>query len=385
MLIWNILIGTALVIILACLFFLTTRFHRFACIDRLSGTRRSAGWMLAALPSLLLLGLLRFNAVNTAVVIVHLTVFWIISDLLGLLAGRLLRTGEDTRRHPEGNAAGQTGQSHPRFYWQGLFAIAATVIYLGIGLYLDFHVWETDYRIETAKDLGRERLRVVQISDSHIGTTFDGTGFARHLRRIADVRPDVLVITGDFVDDSTRLEDMLEACEALEQMECPLGIYFVFGNHDEGYFRYREFSGEQLTDALEENGVTVLEDETVMLTDRISLTGRKDRSDPARRSAGELAEELDDSCYQILLDHQPHDFDNEAAAGFDLVLCGHTHGGQMFPIGITGELSGANDKTYGLEIRDRTAFIVNSGISDWAFWFKTAARSEFGVIDISGA
>ena len=96
-------------------------------------------------------------------------------------------------------------------------------------------------------------------------------------------------------------------------------------------------------------------------------------------------ENLDPSCYNILLDHQPHDFNNEAEAGFDLVLCGHTHGGQMFPVGITGELSGANDKTYGLEQRKDTVFIVNSGISDWAFKFKTATRSEFGVIDIQSA
>ena len=125
--------------------------------------------------------------------------------------------------------------------------------------------------------------------------------------------------------------------------------------------------------------------ETVQITDRINLIGRKDRSVPERLSAAQLMENLDPSCYNILLDHQPHDFNNEAEAGFDLVLCGHTHGGQMFPVGITGELSGANDKTYGLEQRKDTVFIVNSGISDWAFKFKTATRSEFGVIDIQSA
>ena len=144
-------------------------------------------------------------------------------------------------------------------------------------------------------------------------------------------------------------------------------------------------SGRGYVEELEKNGVVVLEDETVQITDRINLIGRKDRSVPERLSAAQLMENLDPSCYNILLDHQPHDFNNEAEAGFDLVLCGHTHGGQMFPVGITGELSGANDKTYGPEQRKDTVFIVNSGISDWAFKFKTATRSEFGVIDIQSA
>ena len=96
----------------------------------------------------------------------------------------------------------------------------------------------------------------------------------------------------------------------------------------------------------------------------------------------ELMAAIDPDAYTIVLDHQPHDFDAQEEAGVDLVLCGHTHGGQMFPVGLLGEWSGANEKTYGMESRGNTTFIVNSGISDWAIPFKTAAIAEFGVIDI---
>ena len=270
-------------------------------------------------------------------------------------------------------------------YWQGILALAVTVVYLGIGVYLDYNVWETDYTIFTEKDLGMETLRVVQISDSHLGTTFGGEGFAKHLARIQETKPDLVVLTGDYVDDDSTREDMIRSSQALGEINATYGVYFIFGNHDEGYFHYRDFTGREMVEELEKNGVVVLEDETVQITDRINLIGRKDRSVPERLSAAQLMENLDPSCYNILLDHQPHDFNNEAEAGFDLVLCGHTHGGQMFPVGITGELSGANDKTYGLEQRKDTVFIVNSGISDWAFKFKTATRSEFGVIDIQSA
>ena len=96
-----------------------------------------------------------------------------------------------------------------------------------------------------------------------------------------------------------------------------------------------------------------------------------------------LIKDIDKSKYMIVLDHQPNDYTAQAKSQVDLVLSGHTHGGQMFPIGIVGELIGANDSTYGLERRDKTDFIVNSGISDWEFKYKTGgAISEYGIIDV---
>ena len=79
-----------------------------------------------------------------------------------------------------------------------------------------------------------------------------------------------------------------------------------------------------------------------------------------------------------------NDYDAEAEAGADLVLSGHTHGGQMLPINRIGEWIGANDFTYGYERIDSTDFIVTSGISDWAIDFKTGCRSEYVVIEING-
>ena len=68
----------------------------------------------------------------------------------------------------------------------------------------------------------------------------------------------------------------------------------------------------------------------------------------------------------------------------DLVLSGHTHGGQLIPINRVGELLGANDRTYGRETREGTEFIVTSGISDWALGFKTGTKSEIVMISITG-
>lgn len=91
-----------------------------------------------------------------------------------------------------------------------------------------------------------------------------------------------MAICGDFVDDDTEKEDLLLACEALGKLKTTYGVYFVYGNHDKGYYNSRDFSSEDLRTALTENGITVLEDEAVLVDDSFYVIGRKDRSDPSR-------------------------------------------------------------------------------------------------------
>ena len=125
----------------------------------------------------------------------------------------------------------------------------------------------------------------------------------------------------------------------------------------------------------------ILEDECVLLDGGFYLIGRRDRSMRARKSMEALTQGLDRSRFAILLDHQPNDCAQEQGR-VDLVLSGHTHGGHIFPAGLVGALTGANDIIYGKEERGSTTFIVTSGISGWAIPFKTGTRSEFAVIDV---
>ena len=186
------------------------------------------------------------------------------------------------------------------------------------------------------------------------------------------------------MDDSTTKEDMLRSVQALGEMKTTYGVYYSFGNHDKGYFRSRRFSFDEMTAEMEKYGIHVLLDEAELVADSFYIIGRRDKSVKERLSMEELVKPLDASKYMIVLDHQPNDYAAEAAAGVDLVLSGHTHGGQLIPINRIGELIGANDRTYGLEERDGTTFIVTSGISDWAIGFKTGTKSEYVVINITG-
>ena len=306
------------------------------------------------------------NMTNTIVVAVHVAVFMLLGDLIGLIIRK-------------GFGAGVS----PRIV--DLCAIGACIVYLIIGWILMHGMWETDYSVSTDKNIGQ--LRIAQIADSHIGAGFNGEGFAKRLAKIQETDPDILVITGDFVDDDSMKQDMLDACEALSKFKTKYGVYYCLGNHDMGYYdsSHRGYTGDELIAELEKAGVVVLRDESVLVDDRFYVIGRLDADygRASRLDTSELIKDLDKNKYMIVLDHQPTDYDGEAAAGVDLVLSGHTHGGQLWPLEYIQPIVSENNNVRGYERRDSTDFIVTDGISDWAVKFKTGCKSEFNIIDIN--
>ena len=306
---------------------------------------------------ILCLLLIFYNVVNFVIIIIHLSVFLGLSTLLLFLFRKIFKKEFKTNNI------------------KVILGVIITVIYLGIGTYLNYHIFETKYEIYNDKGVN---LRIIQIADSHVGTTFDGNGFYKEMEKLSKIDTDLFVVTGDFVDDDTTREDMIRSCEALGLLKPKYGVYFVYGNHDKVYYDRGAYTLDELVNELKKNNVHILVDE-VETFDNFYLIGREDRRFK-RKSMNELVEGLDDR-YKIVLNHQPNDYDNEKGK-VDLVLSGHTHGGQMFPLAIVGILSGSNDSEYGLKTIDNTNFIVTSGISDWTIQFKTGTKSEYVIIDI---
>ena len=307
---------------------------------------------------LILLSLLIFyNFVNFIVIMIHLGIFLLLSKLIIFIIEKVRKK---EFKYKNNNIV--------------ILGLLVTIIYLGIGTYLCFHIFETNYTIYTDKDIN---LKIIEIADSHIGTTFDGEGFYKEIEKLSKIDTDLFVIVGDFVDDDTSKTDMIKGCEALSLLKPKYGVYYVFGNHDRGYFNNREYTGDDLVNELKKNNVKVLVDE-VIEHDNFYIIGREDKS-RNRESIDDLVSNLDNR-YKIVLNHQPTDYDNEKDK-VDLVLSGHTHGGQLIPLGPIGRLSG-NDSEYGLKKINNTYFIVTSGISDWSIHFKTGTKSEYVIIDI---
>lgn len=374
MILWAVLMAVLFIAFIGGIFYLIGRLRKFQWMRKAAGGKKKLEILLGAVIVIIPAAIVwvAWGQMNAIICILHLIVFWAVSD--GIFALVKKSRKKEFKR-----------------YYAGITAIVFTIVYLAAGWYGAHHVWEKNYTIETDKAVGN--FRVALLSDSHTGTTFHGDGFSEHMKEIGKQNPDVVLVVGDFVDDDTTKEDMIRCCQALGEMKTTYGVYYVFGNHDKGYYPsdYRGYTGDDLIAELEKNGVTVLQDQNVLIDNRVYIIGRQDRSEDVEKGKGRadmatLTQDLDDSKFSIVMDHQPADYEAQAASGVDLVVSGHTHGGQLFPLMNIENLTGlgGDDKVYGYEKRGNTNFIVTSGISDWAIKFKTGCRSEYVLIDIQG-
>ena len=367
---WIIIMGTALALTGSALVYLSDRVCRFGCIERMT---RNVEKRKAFTGGGIVFGL--FGIVGLCINFINAIVCALYFALAFMSCDGLFRVIQKA-----------SGRSFQRYY-AGWTAVVVAVSALCIGWYNAHNVWQTRYDLTTDKDV--KPLKILMFADSHIGTTFNADGFAKHVAAMRAFAPDIVIVAGDFVDDDTSRDDMIASAKVLGEMKTTYGVYFVFGNHDNGYYgpEYRGFSGRELVSELEKNKVIVLRDESKLIDDAFYIVGRRDFSVEKerrgkRKSMKELVENLDKSKYIIVADHQPADYENQAEAAVDLVLSGHTHGGQLFPFNRVGEWIGANDRVYGREKRRKTDFIVTSGISDWAIKFKTGTKSEYVLIKL---
>jgi uncharacterized protein len=179
---------------------------------------------------------------------------------------------------------------------------------------------------------GLQGFSIAQISDIHVGPTIRREYVEGIVAAVNELNADAIAITGDLVDGSVR--ELASHVEPLAHLRARYGAYFVTGNHE-------YYSGERAwTKELRRLGVHVLMNEHVVLDrgeEKLVLAGVTDYSahhfDPAQRSdpAAALANAPADAGAKILLAHQPRSAPAAEAAGFDLQLSGHTHGGQFWP------------------------------------------------------
>ena len=168
-------------------------------------------------------------------------------------------------------------------------------------------------------------VRVVQLSDLHYGVFIGEQTVRRWVQATLDARPDLIVITGDFLDShfGERSDRMLLA--ELARLQAPLGIYAVYGNHDWNSL-LTEARRDGFARRLADIGITVINNLGVQLRDDLYLCGVDDwwfgKQDPgamlARYTGGAI----------LLLSHNP-DYLPYVPVGVNLTLCGHTHGGQI--------------------------------------------------------
>ena len=243
-------------------------------------------------------------------------------------------------------------------------------------------VRRTDEALTTAKPVGD--VCAALITDSHLGGPVDAEKLIGVIDRARSDGAEMLVLGGDIVDEDTTPGQLDLLCQLLKKRAFPMGVFYVFGNHDGAYDG--PLKPEDVESMLAGAGVTVLKDEAVRVDAHFVVAGRKPAGDPERLSAKKILQGADPGKdFILMIDHQPADLQACADAGVDLHVSGHTHNGQIWPMNLVARLLHFNAVEYGRAAFGDMTALVSSGAGGWKFTFRTAGHSEYVRITIHGA
>jgi predicted MPP superfamily phosphohydrolase len=231
-------------------------------------------------------------------------------------------------------------------------------------------------------DPALEGLRIVTFSDAHLSATYGGRRFERLVEMVNEQRPDVVAIVGDLVDGD--VDELREEVAPLGDLVSEQGVFFVTGNHE--YFVDTRAWMRHLPTL----GIDVLRNERVAISRgnaSFDLAGIDDRTAESSGVAGhgaDLDAALDgreDATPLVLLAHQPVMVEQARAAGVDLQLSGHTHGGQLWPFDYAIRLD--QPAVEGLSRHGNTQLYVTSGAGYWGPPMRIGARPEITVVELT--
>jgi len=226
---------------------------------------------------------------------------------------------------------------------------------------------------KTADDY--KRLKVVGVSDFHLGVANDNKRLEQFVKLINAQNPDLIIYAGDLVDNNVLPLEKERMWETINKLEAPLGAYFCLGNHE--YLS----GGMASLDFLRKTNVNLLVDKSLLVNESIQIIGRDDfQMRRNRKSLKELVESLDKTLPIILLDHEPFNLNEAEENGIDLQFSGHTHNGQIFPGNLI--VKQIFELPYGYLKKGNTHYYVSSGLGLWGPPFRIGTQSEVVVFNI---
>ncbi|MCX7793473.1 MAG: metallophosphoesterase [Thermodesulfovibrionales bacterium] len=262
----------------------------------------------------------------------------------------------------------------PLAFYLSLFLSLSLTIYG----YIDALNIRTE-RIEIKSSKIKRPLRIVQISDVHIGLIVKDERLKRIINKIKEAEPDILVSTGDLVDGQIDRLDGIS--EHFREINPPYGKYAITGNHE-------FYAGlKQALSFTEKAGFTVLRGEAVYLPElNLSIAGVDDTAGKVYGLYRDVDEErllgsLEPESFILFLKHRPL-INNSSRGLFDLQLSGHTHKGQIFPFSILTRLYYPRDSGCLSDINGCYLY-VSRGSGTWGPPVRVFAPPEVTVIEIT--
>ena len=230
-------------------------------------------------------------------------------------------------------------------------------------------------------------LRIAHLSDFHFSRKIPDSYIERVVRRTNRLEPDVVALTGDFVQSGYRYVRGMG--RLLAQLRAPLGVYAVLGNHDysirlQGVQRHRRLAGA-VRDALESHGIHVLQNQWRHLVagrGGVAVVGL-DELWAGRCDADAAMAWVPDDAVRIVLAHNPLSLERLNGHSCELMLSGHTHGGQVHLPGLGRLFLSRRMRRYaaGIHRSGTTWLYVNKGIG-FHHRIRYNVRPEIALVEL---
>jgi len=299
-----------------------------------------------------------------------LSIFVIIAILIGVYRLIIFAVGNFFRK----NAEALIPSSFMAFIIPALLAVILT----GYGIYEGLHIRTEHVTINTEKiPSSAGRIRIVQISDVHLGLMAGRYRLENIIRSIRDANPDILVSTGDLIDG--QLDNIEDNIKLLNRINPRLGKFAVTGNHE-------VYAGLGLSIRLTESaGFRMLRNDAASAGDWVVIAGFDDRGHSRSKTSDILMEKdllsrLPRGKFIVVLKHKP-----EMAEGisglFDLQLSGHLHGGQIFPFIPLVRIAYPYISGFHV-LPDKSKLYISRGTGLWGPPMRVFAPPEITVIDL---
>ncbi len=261
----------------------------------------------------------------------------------------------------------------------GLVVLVLVLGVVGYGSWNARHPRVHHYDVTIAKPAGSlGQLHIVMVSDIHLGTIIHNGRLNKMVDMVNELKPDLVLLPGDVIDEDIGPSAEQQMAGTLKKVRAKYGVFAVPGNHE-----YISGRAEDTLRCLEKAGVRILRDRYLKVAGCFYVVGRDDRM--SERFQGQnrlelpaLMQGVDRSLPVFLLDHQPFHLSEAQEQGIDLLLSGHTHLGQLFPVQLITRRIFEID--WGYLRKGDFQVIVSSGFGTWGPPIRVGNTPE--IVDI---
>jgi len=276
-----------------------------------------------------------------------------------------------------------------RFYAMSAVLVLNCII-VGYGLYNFTQIRVAIYEVQLLRPLAGEPMTIVFLSDLHLGEVHSERRLGRIVDEINSLNPDIVTLIGDiFNDDFYIIRNPGRAAEILRGIDSTFGVFACLGNHDAGS------TVGSMMGFLEYSDITLLNEEHVIIDERLVLIGRLDpyplggfgdmrRGDLSIILDAVHADKRSSNLYNlpiVVIDHNPSNIP-EYGSEIDLALFGHTHRGQLFPGSLITSAIHILDHGHLQKNETSPHFIVTQGIHTWLMPMRVGTNNEIGKVAV---